>query len=155
MGDDLLRPTLPSDAPEPVTNIALACFDPEPENRPSFALIVHHMRAVSDVGWSEASLQLGSPACSRPQSASPLNAATGVLDSIAWQACLLRDNMQSSVQPALCRQSAGTGKDSCDVCRCVQALRPRSRNRPRVRAASADSSSRAAQQYHQQLQARR
>ena len=56
VGDDLLRPTLPSDAPEPVTNIALACFDPEPENRPSFALIVHHMRAVSDVGWSEASV---------------------------------------------------------------------------------------------------
>ena len=52
MGDDLLRPTLPSDAPEPVTNIALACFDPEPENRPSFALIVHHMRMVSDVSGS-------------------------------------------------------------------------------------------------------
>jgi hypothetical protein len=44
VGDDQLRPTLPSDTPELLVNIALACYDPEPENRPSFALIVHHMR---------------------------------------------------------------------------------------------------------------
>ncbi len=48
MGDDQLRPTLPSDTPEPVANVALACYDSEPENRPSFALIVHHLRQV---GW--------------------------------------------------------------------------------------------------------
>ena len=47
VGDNELRPTLPSDTPEPLLNIALACYDPEPENRPSFALIVHHMRKVS------------------------------------------------------------------------------------------------------------
>ena len=98
MGDDVLRPTLPSDTPEPVTNIALACFDPEPENRPSFALIVHHMRAVSDVGWSKASAWLELPASNSLQSDRPLYAAHGRLDSVAWQACLLEDNMQSSVQ---------------------------------------------------------
>ena len=46
MGDDQLRPTLPSDTPEPVANVALACYDSEAENRPSFALIVHHLRQV-------------------------------------------------------------------------------------------------------------
>ncbi|CAL8463015.1 g2549 [Coccomyxa elongata] len=46
VGDNELRPTLPSDTPEPLLNIALACYDPEPENRPSFALIVHHMRKI-------------------------------------------------------------------------------------------------------------
>lgn len=47
VGDNELRPTLPSDTPEPLLNVALACYDPEPENRPSFALIVHHMRKVT------------------------------------------------------------------------------------------------------------
>jgi len=51
VGDDQLRPTLPSDTPEPVTNVALACFDPEPENRPSFALIAHHLRQVGDTAF--------------------------------------------------------------------------------------------------------
>ncbi|CAL5223260.1 g5744 [Coccomyxa viridis] len=46
VGDDQLRPTLPSDTPEPVANVALACYDSEPENRPSFALIVHHLRQI-------------------------------------------------------------------------------------------------------------
>lgn len=46
VGDDQLRPTLPSDTPEAVANVALACYDPEPENRPSFARIVHHLRQV-------------------------------------------------------------------------------------------------------------
>ncbi len=46
MGDDQLRPTLPPDTPDALTAIAAACFDPEPQNRPSFALIVHHMRKV-------------------------------------------------------------------------------------------------------------
>ncbi len=50
VGDNELRPTLPSDTPEPLLNVALACYNPEPENRPSFALIVHHMRKVSSAG---------------------------------------------------------------------------------------------------------
>ena len=49
MGDDQLRPTLPSDTPEAVANVAVACYDPEPENRPSFALIVHHLRQVGTI----------------------------------------------------------------------------------------------------------
>ena len=43
VGDDQLRPTLPGDAPEALAGLALACFDPAPENRPSFALIAHHL----------------------------------------------------------------------------------------------------------------
>jgi hypothetical protein len=43
VGDDQLRPTLPSDTPEALAGLALACFDPAPEQRPSFALICHHL----------------------------------------------------------------------------------------------------------------
>lgn len=46
MGDDELRPTLPPETPEVLAGVAAACFDPDPANRPSFALIVHHMRKV-------------------------------------------------------------------------------------------------------------
>lgn len=46
MGDDQLRPTLPPDTPPTLVTLAAACFEPQPEHRPSFALISHHMRKV-------------------------------------------------------------------------------------------------------------
>ena len=39
-----LRPKLPPDTPATLATLALACFEPLPEHRPSFALISHHMR---------------------------------------------------------------------------------------------------------------
>ena len=44
VANDKLRPKPPPGTPDALTTLALACFEPLPEHRPSFALISHHMR---------------------------------------------------------------------------------------------------------------
>ena len=44
MADGALRPKCPPGTPDALATIAIACFEPLPEHRPSFALISHHMR---------------------------------------------------------------------------------------------------------------
>ncbi|KAK9830463.1 hypothetical protein WJX72_011909 [[Myrmecia] bisecta] len=46
VGEDQLRPTLPPGIPEGLSALAKACYDPEPENRPCFELVVQQLRAV-------------------------------------------------------------------------------------------------------------
>lgn len=43
VGDDKLRPTIPSDTPPALVAVAGACFEPEPAMRPSFGVIVHRL----------------------------------------------------------------------------------------------------------------
>ncbi|KAK9800891.1 hypothetical protein WJX73_007224 [Symbiochloris irregularis] len=43
VGDDKLRPTIPSDTPQALVAVAGACFEPEPAMRPSFGVIVHRL----------------------------------------------------------------------------------------------------------------
>ena len=46
VADDELRPELPSTMPRGLEALANACFDPEPENRPTFSIIVAQLRKV-------------------------------------------------------------------------------------------------------------
>lgn len=43
VGDDKLRPSISSDTPKVLANVAAACFEPEAAMRPSFGVIVHHL----------------------------------------------------------------------------------------------------------------
>ena len=58
VGADELRPTLPPDTPDRLVALAAACYEPDPEHRPSFGLITHHLRQVLAYACSNIPIKL-------------------------------------------------------------------------------------------------
>lgn len=55
MAEDKLRPTVPDGLHPSLQDLLRACFEPEPEQRPSFAMIVQHLgRLVPELAALEA-----------------------------------------------------------------------------------------------------
>lgn len=55
VAEDKLRPVVPEDLHPSLQDLLRACFEPEPEQRPSFAMIVQHLgRLVPELAALEA-----------------------------------------------------------------------------------------------------
>ena len=60
VAEDKLRPAVPEGLHPSLQDLLRACFEPEPEQRPSFAMIVEHLgRLVPEIAALEASEAAG------------------------------------------------------------------------------------------------